>query len=214
VIESQVPENREQTHTIARLGADLGVGGANVFSISGIHDLETHTDRAEVPFILWSTGERERFWFWRERETTGFVNAAFNWKHAFRTPGHEVDVNLQYTRGWEVEAYVLNEVSRVRTGTDMTHVDAVENTLPLSIDYTRPLATGRVELGAKLQRRWLPVTYTVDRGNQSVIYPGLGDFTDWDEDIVAAYGNLVRVKDAYTLEAGVRLEQTGVTLQI
>jgi hypothetical protein len=214
VIESQVPENREQTHTIVRLGADLGVGSANVFSVSGIHDLETHTDRAEVPFILRSTGERERFWFWRERETTGFVNAAFNWKHAFRTPGHEVDVNLQYTRGWEDEAYFLNEVSSVRTGTDMTHVDAVENTLPLSIDYTRPLATGRVELGAKLQRRWLPVTYTVDRGNQSVIYPGLGDFTDWDEDIVAAYGNLVRVKDAYTLEAGVRLEQTGVTYTV
>lgn len=214
VIESQVPENREQTHTIVRLGADLGVGSANVFSISGIHDLETHTDRAEVPFILRATGERERFWFWRERESTGLVNAAFNWKHAFRTPGHELDVNLQYTRGWEDEAYFLNEVSSVRTGTDMTHVDAVENTLPLSIDYTRPLASGRIELGAKLQRRWLPVTYTVDRGDQSVIYPGLGDFTDWDEDIVAAYGNLVRVKDAYTLEAGVRLEQTGVTYTV
>jgi hypothetical protein len=214
VIESQVPENREQRHTIVRLGADLGVGSANIFSISGVHDLETHTDRAEVPFILRETGERERFWFWRERESTGFVNTAFNWKHAFGTPGHELDVNLQYTRGWEDESYFLNEVSSVRTGSDMTHVDAVENTLPLSVDYTRPTASGRIELGAKLQKRWLPVTYTVNRGVQSVIYPGLGDFTDWDEDIVAAYGNLVRVKQSYTLEAGVRLEQTGVTYTV
>jgi catalase len=38
------------------------------------------------------------------------------------------------------------------------------------------------------------VTYTVNRGVQSVIYPGLGDFTDWDEDIVAGYANLVFVK--------------------
>jgi hypothetical protein len=86
--------------------------------------------------------------------------------------------------------------------------------VPLSIDYTRPLPSGRLELGAKLQRRWLPVTYTVNRGVQSVIYPGLGDFTDWDEDIVAGYANLVRVKDAYSLEAGVRIEQTSVTYTV
>jgi hypothetical protein len=214
VIESQVPENREQTHTIFRLGADFGVGTPNVLSVSGVHDVETHTDRAQVPFILQSTGARERFWFWRERETTGFINATANWKHSFQTPGHELDVNLQYTRGWEDEAYFLNEVSSVRTGSDMTHVDAVENTVPLSIDYTRPLPSGRLELGAKLQRRWLPVTYTVNRGVQSVIYPGLGDFTDWDEDIVAGYANLVRVKDAYSLEAGVRIEQTSVTYTV
>lgn len=214
VIESQVPENRHQTQTIVRLGTDFDVGDANVFSIAGVYDVETHTDRAQVPFILRSTGERERFWFWRERESTGLANVAFNWKRAFRTPGHELDVNLQYSRNWEDEAYFLNEVSSVRTGTDATHVVAPENTIPLTIDYTRPLPNGRLELGAKLQRRWLPVTYTVERGNQSVIYPGLGDFTDWDEDIVAGYANLVRVKDAYTLEAGVRLEQTSVTYTV
>ncbi len=214
VIESQVPENREQTHHIVRLGADFGVGSPNIFSISGIHDLETHTDRAQVPFILQSSGERQRFWFWREKESTGFANLSLDWKHDFATPGHELDVNLQYTRGWEDEAYFLNEVSPVREGTDMTHVDAVENTVPLSIDYTRPLPSGRLELGARLQRRWLPITYTVERGVQSVIYPGLGNFTDWDEDIIALYGNLVRVKDTYTLEAGLRIEQTRVAYTV
>lgn len=214
VIASQVPENRQQVHTIVRLGSDLGIGTPNVFTISGLYDVETHTDRAQVPFILQSTGERERFWFWRERETTGYLNATANWKHLFATPGHELDVNLQYTRGWEDEAYFLNEESSVRTGTDMTHVDAVENTVPLTIDYTRPLASGRLELGAKLQRRWLPVTYLVDRGVQSVIYPGLGDFTDWDEDIIAGYANLVRIQPRYSLEAGLRVEQTSVSYTV
>jgi hypothetical protein len=210
VIESQVPENREQTHYVVRAGTDL-FRGASTFSLSGIYDLENHTDRAEVPFILESTGERQRFWFWREEEQTGFANVALNWKHEFPTPGHELDVNLQYTRGWEDEAYFLNEVSSVREGSDMTHIDAVENTVPLSIDYTRPLSSGRLELGAKLQRRWLPITYDVVRGVQSVIYQGLGDTSDWEEDIVAAYGNLVRVMDRYTLEAGLRIEQTDVS---
>ena len=213
VIESQVPENRRQWHYSIRAGSDI-TNGRSTFSLSGIYDLETHIDRAQVPFILASTGQRERFWFWREKESTGFANASANWKHAFGTPGHELDVNLQYTRGWEDEAYSLNEESAVRVGTDFTHVDAVEHTVPLSIDYTRPLASGRVELGGKLQRRWLPVTYVVVRGVQSVIYPGLGDRTDWEEDLVAFYGNLVRVKDKYTLEAGLRVEQTQVEYRV
>ncbi len=214
VIDSQVPENREQTHYILRAGSDFALDDATTFSISGIYDFETHTDRAQVPFILRATGERERYWFWREKEDTGFANVSLDFERLFSTPGHELNVNLQYTRGWEDEAYFLNEVSRVREGTDMTHLKAVENTLPLSVDFTRPLSSGRLELGGRLQRRWLPITYTVERGVQSVIYDGLGDFSDWDEDIIALYGNLVRVKDSYTLEAGVRVEQTDVSYTI
>ncbi len=213
VISSQVPENRVQTHYIFRAGSDL-LADANTFSISGIYDFESHTDRAQVPFILGSTGVRERFWFWQEEENTGFANVSLNWKREFETPGQELDINLQYTRGWEDESYFLNEVSSVREGTDMTHLEAVENTVPLSVDFTLPLASGRLEVGTKLQRRWLPITYTVDRGVQSVIYEGLGDFSDWDEDIFALYGNLVRVKDTYTLEAGLRVEQTDVSYTI
>ncbi len=111
-------------------------------------------------------------------------------------------MNLQYTRGWEDEAYFLNEESRVREGTDMTHLIAEENTLPLSIDYVRPLSTGRLELGTRLQRRWIPVTYTVDRGVLSVIYEGLGDTSEWNENIVTLE------RAGYSLEAGVRVEQT------
>ena len=65
VIESQVPENREQSHYLLRGGSDWTINAANTLSMSGVYDFETHTDRAQVPFILRATGERERFWFWR-----------------------------------------------------------------------------------------------------------------------------------------------------
>lgn len=214
IIDSQVPENRVQTHYIFRGGSDVLLDGANTLTLSGIWDFETHTDRAQVPFLLEPTGERLRYWFWREKESTGFVNVTANFKHAFATPGQELDINLQYTRGWEDEAYFLNEVSAVREGTDGTHLEAVENTVPLTVDFVLPLASGRLELGTKVQRRWLPITYTVDRGVQSVIYEGLGDASDWEEDLYAAYANLVRIEERYTLEAGLRLEQTSVEYRI
>ena len=118
VIESQVPENRDQVHYITRLGSDWNIDDANTVSLSGVYDFETHTDRAEVPFIVAATGERERFWFWKENEDTGFANISVDLTHQFRTPGHELGVNLQYTRGWEDESYFLDEVSSVREGTD------------------------------------------------------------------------------------------------
>ena len=214
VIASQVPENREQAHYVLRLGSDWTVNDADTVSVSGIYDFETHTDRAQVPFISVPGGERQRFWFWQEEEDTGFANINFDMERRFAAPGHELGVNLQYTRGWEDEAYFLNEVSPIREGTDMTHLKAEENTLPLSIDYTRPLRTGRLELGTRFQWRWLPITYTVDRGLESVIYEGLGDASNWNEDIFALYGNLVRETGVYSLETGVRIEKTNVSYMI
>ena len=210
MIESQVPENREQYIYTVRLGSDFVVDARNTITVSGVHNYEHHVDVAQVPFILQATGQRERFWFWRESEGTGFTNATFDVTRRLGSPGHELSINLQYTRGKEDEAYFLNEESPVRIGTDDTHIIAIENTLPLSIDYTRPLPTGRLELGTKLQRRWIPVTYTVRRGVQSVIYPGLGEFSNWDENIFAGYANLVRITPRYTLEGGLRLEDPGV----
>lgn len=214
VIESQVPENRYQTHHIVKVGSDFFLTRGNTLTIAAIHDLEHHTDRAQVPFILRSTGERERFWFWREEESTGLANASANWKHTFVTPGHELRANLQYSLAWEDEQYFLNENSPVRVGTDMTHLKAKEYAIPFTLDYVRPLPSGRIEAGGKLQRRWLPITYDVERGNQSVIYQGLGSRSDWEENIFAGYANLVRIKPQYTLEAGVRLEQTEVSYEI
>ena len=214
IIESQVPENRKQYHYTIRGGADWMPNASNTVTLSGIYDFERHTDRAQVPFILANTGVRQRFWSWEEREDTGFANIAADYSRRFSAPGHVLRLNAQFTRGREDEAYFLNEESPIRVGSDMTHLIATENTLPFSLDYTRPIHTGRIELGGKVQRRWIPVTYTVDRGAQTVIYESLGDHSDWEEDILAAYANVVHIRPSYTVEAGLRVEQTDVSYRI
>jgi len=210
IIYSQVPENREQTHYVVNGGFDKFLDDNRTLTFSSIIDFETHTDVAQVPFIDGSTGNRNRFWFWREEEDTGFFNVNLDYEHRFEQPGHQYSLTFQYTRGWEDEAYFLNEVSPVRIGTDATHLVAEENTLPVQIDYVRPLRTGRLEAGARLQKRWIPITYDVQPGQGSVIYPGLGDWSEWGEDIYAGYVNYVHEKERYDIEAGLRIEQTDV----
>jgi hypothetical protein len=214
VIASQVPENREQTHYIINGGLTRIIDDKRSFSFSSLIDFESHTDVAQVPFIDQATMQRNRYWFWTEKEDTGFFNASASYEREFEEPGHSISMSLQFTRGWEDEAYFLNEDSPVRAGTDATHLDAEENTLPFQFDYIRPLRSGRLEAGTKLQKRWIPITYNVTPGVGSIIYPGLGDWSEWSEDIYAGYVNFVHERERFDVEAGLRLEQTDVNYEL
>jgi hypothetical protein len=207
---SQVPENREQTQVVVRGGIDRVFDEYRTLSFSSIFDFEQHEDVAQVPFIDAADMQRYRFWFWREQEKTGHLNLLLDYKREFEQPGHEFRLGLQYTRGWEDEAYFLNDRSALRNSQDATHLDAVENTLPFQLDYVRPTRSGRLETGLKLQRRWIPVDYNVERGVDTIIYPGLGEWSKWGEDIYAGYVNYVHEKPKYAVEAGLRVEQTDV----
>ncbi len=207
---SQVPENREQTQVVVRGGFDRIIDDDRTLSFSSLFDFEEHKDVAQVPFIDGATLQRYRFWFWREQEKTGHLNLNVGYKREFEQPGRELKLSAQYTRGWEDEAYFLNDRSALRSSQDATHLKAIENTLPVQFDYVRPTRSGRLETGAKLQRRWIPVDYNVERGVDTIIYPGLGDWSEWGEDIYAGYVNYVHEKPKYAVEAGLRVEQTEV----
>jgi outer membrane receptor protein involved in Fe transport len=209
---SQVPENRKQTQYIVKGGADLFFNDNNSFTFSMIYDYESHHDSAQVPYIdlLNSSGYRYRYWTWLEYEITGFMNYSLAYKHKFAEAGHELNASVQYTKGWEDEAYHLNDSSAVRISDDYTHLLAIEHTANLIIDYIKPLKSGRLEAGIKIQTRRIPVTYSVENGVNTIIYPGLGDWSDWGEDIYAGYLNWVFESKRIDIEAGLRAEQTKV----
>jgi outer membrane receptor protein involved in Fe transport len=207
---SQVPENRSQEHFIEKGGINWFINSRNSLQVSAIYDWEIHIDTARVPFIDMNSGERYRYWGWREQEITGFMNGTVNYRHDFPEPGHQLNVNAQFTQGWENENYMLRDSSPVRIGTDSTHILAIENTTSVAADYVRPLSSGRLEAGSKLQWRRLPVEYTTARGTNSIIYPGIGDWSYWGENLYAGYLNYVLEKTKFDVEAGLRAEETEV----
>ena len=211
---SQVPENREQVRYIFNTGVDWAYSDTDTLTASFLVDYEDHTDIAEVPFIDGDSGDLLRFWFWREEEVTSLFNFTLDWNRQFAEPGHELGVSFQVSRAGEDESYFLNEESPVRVGTDETHLDAREWTIPLNIDYVRPLQSGRLELGSKIQRRVLPVDYEVVQGFESPIFDGLGEESEWNEDIFGGYVNYVFEQPKYGVEAGFRLEQTEVRYEV
>ncbi|WP_028376407.1 TonB-dependent receptor domain-containing protein [Leeuwenhoekiella sp. MAR_2009_132] len=208
---SQVPENRKQFRSIVTGGVDWELGEHDQITFSGMFDREKHIDTSQVAFINLNQNLRNRLYTWKEEEVTSFINAAINYKHSFDQAGHSLSANAQYTRGLEDESYFLNDSSSVRTGRDMTNIRAIEYTTSVSIDYTKALSSGKIEIGAKGRFRRLPVDYAIMRGNQSIIYPNLGDFSKWTENLYAAYANYLLEKENFDVEAGIRAEQTEVS---
>ena len=207
---SQVPENRKQFRSIINAGIDYDLDDNNSITFSGLYDREKHIDTAQVAFIDLNTNTRNRFYNWEEEEITRYINAAVYYRHKFKQTGHTLSANAQYTQGLEDETYSLNDSSSVRVGRDKTNIRAIENTTSISSDYVRPFRSGRIELGAKLRIRRLPVEYTITPGNQSIIYPDLGTFSNWGENLYAGYFNYLLEKEKFDVEAGLRAEQTDV----
>ncbi|MFY0653114.1 MAG: TonB-dependent receptor [Cyclobacteriaceae bacterium] len=206
---SQVPENRRQTHYIVKGGLDYHIDANNILTFSGIYDWETHVDTAQVAYINLLNNTRNRYINWNEEEVTGFMNYTLGYEHKFKQPGHLLNSRIQYTKGWEDETYFINDSTRIRSqGRDVTNILATEHITSFNIDYIKPLRSGRLEIGSKLQARDLPVDYTQQRGNNSILYSGLGNYSDWGETIYAGYINWVHEKPKYEIEGGLRAEHT------
>ncbi len=213
-ISSQVPENRRQFRSIINGGFDWDLDDDNSFTFSGLYDREKHIDTAQVAFIDLNTQSRNRLYTWREEEITRYINVSVNFRHRYEQPGHTLSANAQYTQGLEDETYSLNDSSAIRIGKDKTNIIAVEHTTSLSGDYVRPLRSGRMEMGAKVRIRRLPVDYTITPGANSIIYPGLGTNSDWAEDLYAGYFNYVLEREKFDVEGGLRAEQTKVSYDL
>ena len=95
---SQIPENREQTRIIARGGVDWQTNETDTISFSSIFDWEHHNDFANIPFLA-EDGSRTRLWFWTEDEVTGFFNSSLSYERQLGEVGHEITLDIQYTRG-------------------------------------------------------------------------------------------------------------------
>ena len=97
-----------------------------------------------------------------------------------------------------------------------TIITAVNNIADFLLRYVAALAAigalamALIEAGLKAQKRWIPITYDVVRGAQSIIYPGLGRISEWGETIYGGYINYIYETPGFVMEGGVRAEQSEV----
>ncbi len=213
-INSQFLENRTQQLYNIKGGLDLYIDDNNKLTLYSLFQDEYHIDRGDVPYDYVSDGTRKRLWTWVEDENTRFINFAANFTHNFKLPGHTIEAGFLYTKGGEDELFQFTDSSAVRNSIDETHLLVDEIVTDMNVDYLKPLRSGRIELGSKVQLRKIPISYRINPGTNSILDSNLGEWSEYIEDIYSVYASLVHESKAIEVEGGIRAEQTVVSYDI
>ena len=213
-INSQFLENRTQQLYNIKGGLDWFINENNKLTLYSLFQDEYHIDRGHVPYDYASNRTRKRFWTWEEDENTRFINYAANFSHNFQQPGHMIEAGILYTKGGEDELFPFTDSSAVRNSTDETHLLVDEIVTDMNIDYVKPLRSGRIELGTKVQLRKIPISYKLNPGTSSILDPNLGEWSEYKEDVYSVYANWVHETKMIDVEGGLRAEQTTVSYDI
>ncbi|MFI3290162.1 MAG: outer membrane beta-barrel family protein [Rikenellaceae bacterium] len=214
VINQQFSEMREQIVYDIKSGLDWYISDADKLTVYGLWHNEYHFDNGAVPYD-YNNGD-VRMWNWREDEDTWFMNGTLLYTHNFDEAGHTLEFTYNFTGGREDELfpfsdkYYTNGQQVGDTKYDSTHLFLWEFVHNYKLDYVRPLSHGRLESGLDFDFHHIPIDYFVQEGTPTTgkLNPNLGNWSDYQENVYAAYLNYVYESKHTEIEAGVRLEET------
>jgi len=207
-IQSQFLENRTQQLYNIKAGFDWYINDNNTLTLYSLWQDEYHIDRGHVPYDDAVTGVRQRFWKWAEDEDTKFINFSASFSHKFIQPGHKLDIGYIFTGGGEDELFPFSDSSAIRVSDDQTHLYAMEYVHSFNLDYVKPLRSGRLEAGTKINLRHLPIEFYLKPGLNSVLDTRIGEYSDYYENVLALYLNYIYESPVIELEGGVRAEES------
>jgi len=206
IINQQLKRNRNTNFLTTRAGMDWTIDQSNTLSISGLFGSEKIIDRGDQPFFNKDFSERQRLWQFLEDElkTTAMATAAF--QHKFTDPGHSFSAGLNYTFHREDEQYFFTNTLPTFVGQDAFKLLSDENVMDVTLDYIKPMKSGRLETGLKFRKRWIPTNMQFFPGLNSPLDSLAGGAATYKETIPAVYGNYVFESKKLEAEIGLRLE--------
>jgi outer membrane receptor protein involved in Fe transport len=214
IVHGQFLENRDQLIYTVKTGVDWNIDDRNALTVSGLFNREGHIDRGDLPYFNTDLSNRRRLWLYYESEINKSANAAANFTHKFKQPGHKFDLRYNYTWHQEDEWFYFDNIYANYSSADTVHLLYDENVMDLNFDYVKPLKYGRFEGGSKLRWRFIPSNITFIPGDSTILDLNADGHTNYNEVITALYGNYVYERTHFELEAGLRMEYVTVAYTI
>ncbi len=211
VVNQQFLENRKQPIYNINAGVDYNPNKRNTFTFSTLFNYREYTDLGDIPYNN-AAGNRIRLWQYYENEVNQTLFATVTHKHSFNQPGHSLTSSFNYSFRRKDELFNFeNKLYNPNTiGTDTTGLVADEHIFDLTVDYSKPLKTGRLEVGTKQRARNFPNDIFFKPGNNSILDTGLSGSAEYREWLSAVYGTYIYEHKKFELEAGLRLEYANV----
>ena len=205
-IRQQVKRNRITTVSIAKAGIDWFLNDNNTITFSGLYSSEHVRDNGDIPYFNGKQTNATRLWQFFEDEFNTAATASAIYQHKFSQPGRLLNVSLNYTFHREDEKYFLTNRMPTYTGRDTFMLIADENVTDLSVDYVKPLKSGRLETGAKFRWRYIPTNMRFFPGINSPLDVNAAGWAKYNEVIPAVYSNYIYEAKHVEVEAGLRIE--------
>ncbi len=211
VVNQQFLENRKQPIYNIKAGVDYNPNKRNTFTFSALFNYREYTDLGDIPYNDLD-GNRLRLWQYYENEVNQTLFATVTHKHSFNQPGHSLTSSFNYSfrRKDEIFNFTNQLYNPAKTGTDTTGLVADEHIFDLTVDYSKPLKTGRLEVGTKQRARNFPNDIYFKPGTNSILDPGLSGSAEYREWLSAVYGTYIYEHKKFELEAGLRVEYANV----
>lgn len=214
IINQQLKRNRNTNFLTTRAGVDWSINSANTLTISGLFGSEKIIDRGDQPFYNADYSEQLRLWQFLEDELKTTVMATAAFQHKFSDPGHTLSAGMNYTFHREDEQYFFTNTLPNSVGQDAFKLLSDENVLDWTLDYVKPLRQGRLEMGMKLRRRWIPTNMQFFPGLNSPIDSLAGGAATYRETIPAVYGNYIYETKKLEAEIGLRVEYVNLNYEV
>lgn len=213
-IQQQTKRNRNTHFVNTKIGIDWNMSSNDVFTISGLYGIEKIIDRGDQPFFNGDLSKRERLWQFLEDElkTTVAVNAGY--QHKFKQPGHILNMGFNYTFHREDEKYNFVNILATTTGLDSFKLLSDEHVADFTVDYVKPLKSGRIEGGMKFRYRDIPTNMQFKPGINSPLDTNAGGAATYREVIPALYGNYVYESNKIEAEIGLRVEYVNLQYDV
>lgn len=209
-VRQQFLENRTQPVYNIRGGIDWTPNARNSLTFSSLFNYREYTDLGDLPYIEAVSGSPMRLWQYYENEVNQTLFTTLTHRHNFLQPGHSVVSSFNYSFRRKDEVFYFTNQQAGIVGTDTTGLIADENIFDLTVDYFRPLRSGRLETGTKQRARIFPNDIYFSPGQNSILDPGLAGTAEYREWLSAVYANYVYELTSLELEAGLRLEYVKV----
>lgn len=203
-----------------KLGLDYQADKKNVFGIvvSGFA-FNGHPTPTTVSTIKDKSGTPQTSLVSDTKNDISFKNFTgnLNWKHTFDSTGKELTADIDYVTYSNLSDMVLTTNAYNAAGTMIGqpvylrgHIPSDINIWSFKSDYTQPLKNGRLEAGVKssIVTNDNLVDYARQLADKSWVPDARSNHFIYDENINAAYLNLNKQYKKWTVQGGLRLENT------
>jgi iron complex outermembrane receptor protein len=203
-----------------KLGLDYQADKKNVFGVvvSGFA-FDGHPTPITSSVLKDKNGNVQSSLVSETNNNIGFKNFTgnLNWKHNFDSAGRELTADLDYVAYSNVSDMLLTtnayNASGASAGAPLYlrgHLPSDINIWSFKSDYTQPLKNGRLEAGIKssLVSNDNLVDYERQLNDKSWVRDARSNHFVYDENINAAYLNINKQYKKWTIQGGLRLENT------